>query len=69
MSKYSHHLLFVVLVSIVTLTVNIFAFYTRNVTNYLYLFGITYAIGNSAHFVVLSISSTGLRIKDEKKST
>ncbi|SIM83377.1 membrane protein [Cuniculiplasma divulgatum] len=66
MSKYPHHLLFVILVSIVTLIVNVLAFYTRNVSNYLYLFDIAYVIGNSAHFVALSISSNGISVEDER---
>jgi len=41
------------------------AFYSKNVTEYLYLFDLTYAIGNSAHFVALSISDKGISLKDE----
>ncbi len=53
---YYYHLLLVFLVSIVTLIINVLAFYTKNVSNYLYLFDIAYVVGNSAHFVALSIS-------------
>ena len=41
------------------------AFYSNSVTEYLYLFDLTYAIGNSAHFVALSISDKGNSLKDE----
>jgi hypothetical protein len=61
-------LLFVILVSIVTLIVNTLAFYTKNVSDYLYLFDTAYVVGNSAHFVALSISPSGMNIEDEKKS-
>ncbi len=67
LSKYPYHLLFVILVSIVTLIVNVLTFYTRNVSNYLYLFDMAYIVGNSAHFVALSISSSGISVEDEKK--
>ncbi len=33
------------------------------------LFDMGYIVGNSAHFVALSISSSGISIDDEKKST
>jgi hypothetical protein len=52
----------------VTLIVNTLAFYTKNVSDYLYLFDTAYVVGNSAHFVALSISPSGMNIEDEKKS-
>jgi len=45
--------------------INIIAFYSKNVTEYLYLFDLTYAIGNSIHFVALSISDKGISVRDE----
>ncbi len=68
LSKYYYHLLLVSLVSVVTLIINVLAFYTKNITDYLYLFDIAYVVGNSAHFVALSISPSGMNIEDEKKS-
>jgi hypothetical protein len=59
--------LLVLILSAVVLIINIMAFYSRNVTAYLYLFDLTYAVGNSAHFVALSISSNGISIEDEKR--
>lgn len=41
------------------------AFISKNVSDYLYIFDLTYAIGNSAHFVALSISDKGISVKDE----
>jgi hypothetical protein len=41
------------------------ACYSKNVTEYLCLFDLTYAIGNSARFVALSISDKGISVKDE----
>ena len=51
--------------SAVVLAINVMAFYSKNVTEYLYLFDLTYAIGNSIHFVALSISDKGIYVKDE----
>lgn len=68
LSKYQYHLSFVFVVSIVTLIINVFAFYTKSVSDYLYIFDMAYVVGNSAHFVALSISSSGISIEDEKKS-
>lgn len=53
----------------VILTINGLAFVYRDVTSYLFVLDMVYIIGNSAHLVALSISSTNLRIEDEKKST
>jgi len=47
------------------LVINVMAFYSKNVTEYLYLFDLTYAIGNSIHFVAPSISDKGISVKDE----
>jgi len=41
------------------------AFYSKNVTEYLYTFDLTYATGNRIHFVALSISDKGITVKDE----
>ncbi len=68
LSKYGYHLSFVFAISIVILIINIFAFYTKNVSNYLYIFDMAYVVGNSAHFVALSITSNGISIEDEKKT-
>ena len=51
--------------SVVVLIINVMAFYSKNVTEYLYLFDLAYAIGNSIHFVALSISDKGIYVKDE----
>jgi hypothetical protein len=52
-------------VSFVVLAINIMAFRSKNVSDYLYIFDLTYAAGNSAHFVALSISDKGISVKDE----
>jgi hypothetical protein len=49
------------------LVINVMAFYSKNVTEYLYLFDLTYAIGNSIHFVAPSISDKGISVKDEAR--
>lgn len=69
MNRYKYHIILVIIVSFVVLIINIIALTTKNVSDYLYLFDIAYVIGNSAHFVALSISSSGISIDDEKKST
>jgi hypothetical protein len=53
------------MLSIVVLIINCLVFASGNVTNYLYIFDVTYAIGNSAHLVSLSVSNKGLSIKDD----
>jgi len=61
MKKYFLHIsLVLVLLSNVVLTINVMVFYSKNVTEYLYLFDLAYAIGNSTHFVPLSISDKGI---------
>jgi hypothetical protein len=54
-------------VSLVVLAINIMAFMSKNVSDYFYIFDLTYAIGNSAHFVALSISDKGISVKDQAK--
>ena len=66
MNRYLYHVLLVLILSLVVLIINVMAFISKNVTDYLYLFDLTYAIGNSAHFVALSISDRGVSVKDER---
>ena len=65
MNHYLYHILLVLILSVVVLTINVMVFYSKNVTEYLYLFDLAYAIGNSIHFVALSISDKGIYVKDE----
>jgi hypothetical protein len=66
MKKYFLHIsLVLVLLSTVVLAINVMVFYSKNVTEYLYIFDLTYAIVNSTHFVALSISDKGIYVKDE----
>ncbi len=55
------------IVSFVVLIINVMAYLAKDKINYLYLFDISYVVGNSAHFIALSISSNGINIADEKK--
>ena len=66
MNRYLYHVLLVLILSLVILIINVMAFISKNVTDYLYLFDLTYTIGNSAHFVALSISDRGVSVKDER---
>ena len=66
MNRYLYHVLLVLILSLVVVIINVMAFISKNVTDYLYLFDLTYAIGNSAHFVALSISDRGVSVKDER---
>ena len=68
MNRYVYHIIFVSVISSIVLLINIMAFYSKDVTDYLYIFDLTYAIGNSAHFVALSITPNGINIEDEKKA-
>ncbi|MEM0157700.1 MAG: hypothetical protein QXN26_06545, partial [Thermoplasmataceae archaeon] len=52
-------------VTFATLTTNIFEFYMKNFSDYLYIFDLAYVVYNSASFIALSISPSGLDIKDE----
>ena len=65
MNHYLYHILLILILSVVVLIINVMAFYSKNVTEYLYLFDLAYAIGNSIHFVALSISDKGIYVKDE----
>ncbi len=47
--------------------INILAFNLKDITDYFYIFDAAYVIGNSAHFIALSISKSGINMKDEKK--
>lgn len=51
--------------SFVVIAINIMAFVSMNISDYLYIFDLTYAIGNSAHFVALSVSDKGVSVKNE----
>ena len=67
MNPYRYHIILVTIVSFVVLMINIMAYLAKDETNYLYLFDMAYVVGNSAHFIALSISSNGINIEDEKK--
>ena len=67
MNRYYYHILLVVILSTVVLIINIMAYLAKDETNYLYIFDMAYVVGNSAHFVALSISSNGISIENEKK--
>ncbi|WP_010917725.1 hypothetical protein [Thermoplasma volcanium] len=45
MNRYVYHLILVIVVSIVVLAINIMAFRSKNVSDYLYIFDLTYAAG------------------------
>ena len=68
MNRYKYHILLVTTVSFVVLIINIMAYLAKDEINYLYLFDMAYVVGNSAHFIALSISSNGINIEDEKKT-
>ena len=69
MNRYKYHIVLVTIVSFVVLTINIMAYLAKDEINYLYLFDIGYVVGNSAHFVALSISSNGISIEDDFRKT
>jgi hypothetical protein len=69
MNRYKYHVILVITVSFVVLIINIMAFMSKNVSDSLYFFDMAYVVGNSAHFVALSISSSGISAEDEKRST
>ena len=66
MNRYKYHILLVTIVSFVVLIINIMAYLAKDETNYLYIFDMAYVVGNSAHFVALSISDRGVSVKDER---
>ncbi|SIM84374.1 hypothetical protein [Cuniculiplasma divulgatum] len=69
MNRYLYHLVLVIVVSIVVLAINIMAFMSKNVSDYLYIFDLTYTVGNSAHFVALSISERCISVKDQTSNS
>ena len=42
------------------------SYLAKDETNYLYIFDMAYVVGNSAHFVAISLSDKGVFVKDEK---
>ncbi|WMT50256.1 MAG: hypothetical protein RE472_04610 [Thermoplasmatales archaeon] len=62
MKKSIYAITTVGIISIVILVINILAFLNNDVTEYLYILDMVYVIGNSAHLVALSLSSSGLDI-------
>ena len=62
MKKSIYAITTVGIISIVILVINILAFMNKEVTEYLYILDMVYVIGNSAHLVALSLSSSGLDI-------
>jgi hypothetical protein len=62
MNKSIYAITTVGIISIVILVINILAFMNKEVTEYLYILDMVYVIGNSAHLVALSLSSSGLDI-------
>lgn len=65
MKKSIYAIITIGTISIVILAINVMAFLYNDVTEYLYVLDIVYVIGNSAHLVALSISSSGLDISSQ----
>ncbi len=65
MKKSIYAIIVVGIISMVILAINILAFLKNDVTEYLYVLDMVYVIGNSAHLVALSFSSSGLDISSQ----
>lgn len=65
MKKSIYAIIVVSIISLVILAINILAFLKNDVTEYLYVLDMVYVIGNSAHLVALSLSSSGLDISSQ----
>ena len=65
MKKSIYAIITIGIISIVILAINVMAFLYNDVTEYLYVLDMVYVIGNSAHLVALSISSSGLDISSQ----
>jgi hypothetical protein len=65
MKKSIYAIITIGIISIVILVINVMAFLYNDVTEYLYVLDMVYVIGNSAHLVALSISSSGLDISSQ----
>jgi hypothetical protein len=65
MKKSIYAIITVGIISIVIVVINILAFLNNDVTEYLYILDMVYVIGNSAHLVALSLSSSGLDISSK----
>lgn len=66
MKKSTYAIITIGIISIVILGINILAYLGNAMNEYLYVLDITYVIGNSAHLVALSLSSTGFSVRDEE---
>ncbi|MCL5889475.1 MAG: hypothetical protein M1597_05900 [Candidatus Thermoplasmatota archaeon] len=62
MKKSVYAIITIGIISIVILAINILAFAYNAASEYLYVLDMVYVVGNSAHLVALSLSSSGLDI-------
>ncbi len=62
MKKSVYAIITIGIISIVILAINILAFAHNAASEYLYVLDMVYVVGNSAHLVALSLSSSGLDI-------
>ena len=63
--SHIYHVILVLILSVVVLIINAMAFISKAATDYLYLFELTYAIGNSIHFVASMILDGRVSVKDQ----
>ncbi|HKJ96241.1 MAG TPA: hypothetical protein VJ944_00700 [Thermoplasmataceae archaeon] len=66
--QYEIHLKLARMVSLVVAAINAMAFYKGFVGTPLYAFDSAYVAANSAHFIVVSLTAKGFKVKTEKEN-
>jgi len=67
MTKINDNIKFALIIGVVTVVINTFAFLKNDAGTYLWAYDIVYAAGNSAHAVAFSFSQKGLKVSTEQK--
>jgi len=67
-NRYLYHIILVSIISIVVAIINILTLSNFKVLgNFIYILDITYVVGNSIHFISLTVADQGVMIKDEER--
>lgn len=67
MAKINDNIKLALIIGVVTIIINIFAFFKNYTGTYLWAYDIVYAAGNSAHAVAFSMSQKGMKVSTEQR--
>ncbi|MCL5803303.1 MAG: hypothetical protein ACYCSA_07315 [Thermoplasmataceae archaeon] len=67
MTRINDNISLALIIGVVTVVINIFAFLKNYTGTYLWAYDITYVAGNSVHAVAFSLSSKGMKVSTEQK--